>query len=317
MPTLLPDDAGKRRRTRLTDRLESLYRQSDWLAMHFQRQVRRNLLATHALAVGMGFTFILYDSLFRVPWLLVAFLACFGAGWIWNRVARHRDWHRKYLDYRALAEGLRVQLYWHLAGVEERDSMRFSHDTFLQKQDLELEWIRHVMRGAVLVGDRRQAPGREWLYWTINDWVGDSEGATGQLGYYRRKGAQCERHYRLTERLGTIALAAGLLVAVFLLAVHGFMPRLAASYLLVLVGLLPLIAGVREAYSEKKADKELIKQYRFMAGIFARARKSLDAAVDDGARRDVLRALGQAALQEHSEWIVMQRERPLGRSRLA
>ena len=34
-------------------------------------------------------------------------------------VARRMDWHRKYLDYRALAEGLRVLFYWRVAGVTD------------------------------------------------------------------------------------------------------------------------------------------------------------------------------------------------------
>lgn len=106
-------------------------------------------------------------------------------------------------------------------------------------------------------------------------------------------------------------------MAALLLILHGRLPAAAASYLLVLVGLLPLMAGVREAYSHKNADKELVKQYRFMAGIFARARQRLDAAHDDVQRRGILKALGEAALQEHAEWLLMHRERPLEHSQMA
>ena len=80
------------------------------------------------------------------------------------------------------------------------------------------------------------------------------------------------------------------------------------------MGILPLMAGVRDAYSHKKAEKELIKQYRFMGGILINARRLLDGSDDIEFRRRVLRALGNAALEEGAEWILMHRERPLEHS---
>ena len=55
--------------------------------------------------------------------------------------------------------------------------------------------------------------------------------------------------------------------------------------LLLAMGLLPLLAGIREAYSYKKADKELIKQFRFMTRLFASCRQRLDRAHDDAETR--------------------------------
>jgi len=79
--------------------------------------------------------------------------------------------------------------------------------------------------------------------------------------------------------------------------------------LIVLMGVLPLVAGIAEAYTQRKADRELTKQYQFMALVFANARRRLDEASGDPERREVLRGLGDAALSEHAEWILIQRER--------
>ena len=81
--------------------------------------------------------------------------------------------------------------------------------------------------------------------------------------------------------------------------------------LLVAMGLLPLLAGIREAYSYKNADKELITQFRFMSRLFDSCRTRLDRAGDDAESRHLLRALGCACLEEHAEWILLHRERPL------
>jgi len=77
-----------------------------------------------------------------------------------------------------------------------------------------------------------------------------------------------------------------------------------------------VIAAVREAYAYRKADKELIKQYRYMQHLFTQARAALDRAADDDGKRRILRALGEAALAEHAEWTLMHRGRPLERARV-
>jgi hypothetical protein len=86
--------------------------------------------------------------------------------------------------------------------------------------------------------------------------------------------------------------------------------------LLVLMGVLPLFAAIRSAYSHQKADKELIKQYRFMNRVFSNAHRLLSNTQNIEKKQQILRALGNAALEEHAEWILMHRERPLEHGRL-
>ncbi len=59
------------------------------------------------------------------------------------------------------------------------------------------------------------------------------------------------------------------------------------------------------------ADAELIKQFEFMFRIFSNARRRIDATDDDDEKRRVLRVLGEAALGEHAQWILTNRERSL------
>jgi hypothetical protein len=48
-----------------------------------------------------------------------------------------------------------------------------------------------------------------------------------------------------------------------------------------------------------------------MSRIFKNARRKLNEAANDNQRLQILRALGNAALDEHAEWILIHRERPL------
>lgn len=298
------------------DLIASQFSAADWLAIHFQKRVSSGLLATHGLAVLMGLVFIIYSEYDGLDFLVTIFLLLFFAGYLFFKLGERRQWHRKYLDYRALAEGLRVQLYWNLAGVIDVHSTEFAYDSFLQKQDVDLGWIRHVMRNASLLRSRGKAPPPAWLDWVVGQWVGGTENQAGQLFYYSTREEEKVVHHKHTTRLGKVSLSVGMLIAI-LLAVAG--TKILESHrtvLLILMGILPLIAGVRDAYSHKKAEKELIKQYRFMRVIFSNARRLLDNSDDIEFRRDVLRALGNAALEEGAEWILMHRERPLEHSGL-
>ena len=290
--------------------VDRLFRAADWLAVHFRRRVRFSLLCTHALAALMGLCFILFSDIHANRLYLLAFLALFGLGLALKLLGRAREWQRKYLDYRGLAEGLRVQLYWRLAGVETPPNSSLGYDSFLQKQDVDLSWIRHGMRSSSLLRDPGFESNAAWLEWVVGRWVGGSDDR-GQLAYYREGTQRRERAFRFTSRLGVLALLGGLLGALALLLGGNRLPDTTQQQLLLAMGLLPLLAGIREAYSYKKADKELIKQFRFMSRLFASCRERLDRAGDEREVRHLLRALGGACLEEHAEWILLHRDRPL------
>jgi hypothetical protein len=299
-----------------TRTIAAQHRVADWLAIHYQKRISAGLIAVHCMAVFIGLVFIVYSEFDGLDFLVNIFLLAFFAAFVLYKVGERRQWHRKHLDYRALAEGLRVQFYWSLAGVIDVQSAEFAYDNFLQKQDVDLGWIRHVMRNVSLSRSRDNVPLPGWVDWVIEQWVGDESGQSGQLFYYKSKEIEKAARFRRTTYLGRITLWAGILIAIVLVFVGMDLSDHQRRSLLVLMGVFPLIAGVRDAYSHKKAEKELIKQYRFMHGILANARRLLDGSSDPEFRRRVLRALGNAALEEDAEWILMHRERPLEHSGL-
>ena len=288
--------------------IDRAFRTADWLAVHFQRRVTWALRGGYTAAVLMGLAFMAYSDIWGDEWAIFAFLGFFAVAVLVHRVAARGEWHRKYLDYRALAEGLRVQFYWVAAGLTAGRNTKFTHDNFLQKQDVELGWIRNVMRYSGHLGDM-SAYSRAGLDYAVQEWVLDPNG--GQLAYYERKASERIGRRRRTQAISDACLWTGIGVAVVLALFSGRLQPDWKDLLLVLMGILPLIAGVRQAYAQKRAESELIKQYVFMARIFRNAQRRLAGAESDAARRKVLKALGDAALEEHAEWILIHRERPL------
>lgn len=300
--------------------IHRLFVATDWLASTYQRRVTRVLRITYAVAAATGAAFILYAHVHSQDAMIYLYLLLFAAGVGLAVLVQRRQWHRKYLDYRALAEGLRVLSYWRRAGMVDAVNPSCAQDNFMQEQDVELGWIRNVMRGASLEGLQVSVPaGAEddtaEVDRVIEDWVGTLQ-TGGQLRYFADTAAHRARLHQRAELVARGCLFVGIGISVLLAILAHQLDYAIKTALVVVMGLLSVSAGVHEAYVHKKADKELVKQYRFMQRIYAGARRRLDGSVTLADKRRVLRTLGEAALAEHAEWTLMHRERPLEHTRL-
>ena len=292
------------------EEVDRIYNMADWLAMHYQKKTLRTLLITHWMAFLMGLMFLLYSDFESLRSFLYAFLLFFAVAAGAQVWAKRNNWQRKYLDYRTLAEGLRVQFYWAVAGVTSESKWKFTHDTFLQSQDPEFGWIRNVMRVAGFRCDANPNQDPKGVDFTINEWVGSN--TTGQLGYYKRKTAEKIQRYELTEKIGKLSLVVNVVTVFTFLLAGNVLPEIAQSVLYVLMGSTLLLYAVREGYTFAVGTKELIKQFEFMCRIFDNAYQRLELAKGDiEKQRTILLALGQSALDEHSDWTLMNRERSL------
>jgi hypothetical protein len=280
---------------------------ADWLAIHYQKLTLRSLAITHVMAFLMGFVFILYSDLESVQTLLGGFLIFFGIAFSTQLIAKRGAWHRKYLDYRTLAEGLRVQFYWAVAGVSSSSKWKFTHDNYFQSQNPEFGWIRNVMRVAGIVCDAFAHTHPNGMACVLKQWVGGAD--SGQLAYFRRQSIVRGRRFRTTERLGNLSLFTSVITVFAFLLAGPLMSEMTANVLTVLMGTTLLLYGVRHGYTYATATKELIKQYEFMLRIFESAHARLGATTTPEEQRAILAVLGKSALDEHSDWILMHRER--------
>jgi hypothetical protein len=125
--------------------LRNAFALADTLALRYQRMTYRTFqwmfgLAFLAVALFEGYAALAEPGAGRTPWLLayIALLAIADAVYLG---ARQRDVQNRFQDYRALAEGLRVQFYWRLSGLAHAAS-----DFYLRQQRDELMWIAGALR---------------------------------------------------------------------------------------------------------------------------------------------------------------------------
>jgi hypothetical protein len=302
--------------------LDHLFRAADWLGGHYRMWFTRALRARYALWAVMAFLLLSFkkDSF---GWAglsaITGVLLVFGLGLGLALWAHRRSWHRKYLDYRALAEGLRVDFYWEIAGVRSRFDGEFAHESFLQRQDIELEWIRTAMRSVSLrLSVRSGGTVASGFSNAFAGWIGDDDlvNGSGQLLYYRQRIAALERNLHRSETMGHVLLFMGLGLAVVFAAEVGleslgtqFFSTGVRGILLWVLASLTVCAVIFDSYVNEKSDRALIRQYRYMYTLFGIAARELRSARAQEQRLELLRSLGHACLAEHAQWILAHRDK--------
>jgi hypothetical protein len=317
--------------------MRSLYATADCLAGVWQTRTLRSLryVILGVLVAGLVFEGVshvihpVWGESQLAPFVFVFFLvavACACAVRSWS--ARLKE-HDKYLNYRALAEALRVQFFWRLAGVA--DSVGRNYEG---RQWRELDWMRAaahaqwVLTGADLPYRERGAAGaiahgitevRE--HWVVN-----------QEHFFKRKAASEEkrfhRHKHVVAVLVFLGILGGLLTLGLLLMPHhtnSNKPDLVLPLALFLTAMSLLGAGLIHFRAFKLALEAHARRYKESLEIFAEAVRRLDLAHCDEVPPEeldskiqfeatclkVLRQLGREAIMENADWVLTYRERPL------
>lgn len=300
---LLPDIDSRSSGAQST--LATAFAAADLLARHYQRITRVVLRLTLLFAALLALIFELYAEV--LPWraLPAAYLAAFASLTVILLWQGRRDVQGRYLDYRALAEGLRVQFYWRLAGLPDSAS-----SSYLRKQLDELRWIREALRAAAAL----PPPDTAHPELAVEHWVG------GQAAYYADRAQSHRKRMHRLEHRSRLFMGAGLLATAGLVVFWTRLESLPSwhRWIVVLMGFAPIGAALWETYAERLGLRTQVNQYARFAGIFSRARRFAERLESHPTRHDrhhalvaLLRELGREALMENGDWVLLLRERPI------
>ena len=302
--------------------IDRLFSAADWLGSHYRTCFRRAVRTRYALWSVMAFLLITFKheaGTGHAAYSIFGVLLVFALGAVFARWAHQRSWHRKYLDCRALAEGLRVEFYWEIAGVRGEFYGEFAHESFLQKQDVELQWIRDAMRAVSL--RLALAPVTRFeggFAHAFAAWVGDDDpvNGTGQLHYYTQRAEFAENKLRTFDHATRALLVIGMAIA-FAFGIdevarwsgHQLLNGPVREVLLWGLALNTVYAAVVEVYLAEMAERGLVRQYRYMRSLFGVAARALREQGTHEHKLDILRSLGHACLAEHAQWILAHRDK--------
>ena len=209
--------------------LEALYAKADAMSLRFASRYRRLLAALAVVSTVITIAFLLYDEA-ELHWMIFVCGAMLLLAWILQRYGRRIASHRRYLEYRMLAEGLRVQALLRYSG-----SALAVSGILPWSAQAEAGWVAAALRTCVVGGAPASAH-------SIRDaWVDQ------QRRYHLRSVERSKRAYAGSERIVGVALRVSILL-----------------YLAVLVfevvwgGLLPFSRQAAEAETVRTLSKLLL-----------------------------------------------------------
>jgi len=336
-----PIDSSAARQTTMdrAPRYARLYAIADALALRWQVRFGRDWLHLYVCALFAFFCFAFFSNVGVLSNLLL-FLYVLGFLGIFAVVVRaYVEQHQeRFLDYRALAEALRVAIYWRILGLarpraevaDPPDPLPPNvHDPSVHdpgtiadaypiKQSSELAWVKIALRALDLIelGDRSSERGRldaAGHAVALHSWV------RGQYVYFRTRGYRLKRQADAISAHGLLlAASAPFVIVPLVLAFTSPAPAGAESalrtILLIASGLLPGIGSIMNEYSERLALAARARQYDRMRMLFGRACELLPERLDDGnaaLTRAIYLELGHEAMRESADWVSTYRQRPI------
>lgn len=308
--------------TEMSSRVLHHYAVADTQAIRFQKKSDRTLLSLFIIVLFALSCFEIYAHLKMSYWFLTGYPLGLAFGlFIFLYATRYKKVQSKYLDYRALAEGLRVQFFWILSAHTE-EVIEF----YLRKQKSELDWIKYAIRSFNMPYSAKESKEKQEMKTlplssirkrlrsvVLANWVAD------QAKYFTRKAADQEARLRRQHALGRGFFFSGVAISILLFFLqlyleHSHLLEEASHYLIVTIGMALAITAAIGGYTEKMAISAQAKRYSWMSGIFSRANTDLDELLNKHKlkeARELISELGREALEENADWLIIRRERKI------
>lgn len=214
--------------------------------------------------------------------------------------------HSEYLDFRALAEGMRVQCYWYAIDINESVGLNY-----IVKFDKDMQWIKlafnawYLLDYANKVKPVKQPLTQEAFDTTKSEWI------DGQYDYYRKRSGQHSKsgsRYDIAKKWLFIVWSF-FYIALFISLIS---PKIVDEPLIFLMGVVNILTMGITCASSIMADNELASKYtycRFMASKAAedynRAMNDYHTTKNEEKLKEVFKRFGLEALEENDEWLMI------------
>jgi hypothetical protein len=293
---------------------------SDKLASDFQAKYKRCLNWVFILSIMIGLLHGFEGLLEHLFWFeenpfIKYIFAGIGLS-VWY-VAKKNGYKEIYESYRALSEALRIQEYWHQAGIK-----KIPADFFLSTQIGDNSWVRRALRTAWFMDIASldsQSPSRQNLIQNIQNldaiWVKD------QIKYLNKKIADFECKLKKFDQLN---LVLGAITGVFFVLGREFIfskiegVPLPLELINAISGSALIFLALSKGYCKMNAFDVLIKRYESSLHVYVQSENihnelfKLDDAVAEANHinkeerlQGLYQTLGQSVLDEVADWYIV------------
>jgi hypothetical protein len=262
----------------------------------------------------IGFCIVVSLAIYTNLWdnrimLSISVFLILLAGIIFSYSRLAKD-HTKYLYNRTLAEALRIQFYWNIAGINQNVS-----DYILRIHRKEFVWIEHILSSVYGVTYHdKNAPYSAYKFLTTG-WV------KNQADFFDssiRRMNQKMFQYQVISNISFI-IAIGLLLSIFPLQHFYEINKYMNPVQVLIASLLSIFALIR-AFIQIKSYGQLLNQYEMMYVLYQMAKEKIGQVTSTLSNMEEQRAylnelfliIGKEALIENGNWYLILKEKEPG-----
>lgn len=281
-------------------KIDEVYGAADSLSLQNAEKYRRSILALSVAGTLLAIAFLLYDEVYWYGMILACGVLVLVLFYI-NRLAGRLQCHKKYLEYRLLAEGARVQYYLCRAGLRQNVT-----ELLPWSWQFNVPWTKEVL-GQLLRDGVQTAAGNSIL----DLWVRD------QAAYHRNALVRTEARIRRNDRITRAALVLALITyaaaLIFEITAGGlFSGRVLLSagqmetvrvVLKVAMGSFSAMTLFAGNYYGKLSLEDTAQDHRRMAALYEKTEREI---LQNGETEELLLKLAREELSENSSWYAYQ-----------
>jgi len=282
--TLLPDFV---RATMLAARYQKFYLNAGtWVYI-----LAATSVATVTVAAVLQTNRLIKDAGERLIWLEVVQI---GIIMLLLALSGFRGWHRKWIDYRFLAERLRAAMFLFVAGIACDPPLALGH------QGVSDEWMvgafKSICSACPKPGNLPKliAPVKDFL---LLGWI------SGQQKFYSAKSKEHEFRYRWLEISGYFVFGLTAVAAIWHAYPHtpDFLRNPLASVAIILPATGASLAGIRTYREHLRNAKRYESMDRYLTGVIARIQMETNPAW----LGSILHEANEVMMREHEDWRVV------------
>jgi hypothetical protein len=285
----------------------SWYSVMDLLSQQFRK---RDIIITVCLFV-LGIFLILalefYSNILLKRWVLGIAMFFIVAATLVYFYSRSTKNHKKYLYNRTLAEALRIQFYWNIAGINKNVS-----DYILRIYRKEFTWVKHILSAIYGVTYNNGSISSETINDLTENWI------KNQADFFESAIKKMRKRINFYHKISNISFSIAFVLLGSILILGDFYERNNyLNWLLIIIGTLLGVFALIKAYIQMKGYEPLVNQYELMQVIYEKAESKIaevnnlqmDIADKQSYLKELFFVIGKEALIENGNWYLIFKEK--------
>ncbi len=282
---------------KLTEKLLPQSIKASSLARKYQKRYRTVGTSIYVLSAGAVATVTIQILFFpNIPQLILAEFIEISFILILLLISRKQDWHRKWVDYRFLAECLRPSLFFRVANIKREINIPPAHITL---SDNSKDWITKAF-DSIWSNDNcsdKKIPLNAFKNFILDLWIND------QLTYYQKSAKKNGKNNEIFKTLGLIFFILTLIAA----ALHAFNIEIFKNtqILIATAIILPAVAASLTGISNNREYGRNAERYKQMSQNISHIKELIEEIEDMESLVEILDKANQIMLAEHQDWRVV------------